>query len=98
MTVRRHTDLMLTKAIWCTRTIGFSVVVLLTFLQRPTGPLAVPVQAVCCGLLALALVAWGLLDLHPVVGRHRAGWLPPVLAVVTVVCAFASTPGAAAAA
>ena len=84
---------MLSKLVWLARTIGFAVVGLLMLITPPHGPLAVPVTITAFCLLALALVAWGLLDLWPSADRYRARGLPLVLGLMAVVTGFASSAG-----
>jgi len=88
-----HTEAMLSAAIWLTRTVGFAVVGVLTFLNPPRGPHALPVTIVCFVLLGVGLAAWGLLDLFPPAARHRTAGLPSALGLAAVAAGFGCTPG-----
>jgi signal transduction histidine kinase len=87
------TKAMLRTANWLARVAGYALVGALTFISPPRGAHAVQVQTVCYALLGVALVAWALVDAHPVAMRHRARALPVILGVIAVITGFAAGVG-----
>ncbi|MHA6764945.1 sensor histidine kinase [Streptacidiphilus sp. PAMC 29251] len=81
------------QLLWVARVAGFAVVGLLALLGTPRGPLARPMLIAGFSLLALGLVAWALIDLHPAGARYRERWLPVALGLIAVAAGFSSTIG-----
>ena len=83
---------------WVARSLGFAAEGVLTFLNPARGaagepvPFALPVQITGYCLLGLGLLAWALLETHPL-ARYRARGLPVVLGVMVVATGFAAAAG-----
>jgi signal transduction histidine kinase len=78
---------------WLARLLGLILVGLGTFAFGPSHGVKVTVQIASYCLLALGLLAWALVDLHPATARHRAWALPAALGVIAVAAGFGSAAG-----
>ena len=76
------------------RIAGFAWLGVLAFVLAPPHPSsAAAVQIVGYCLLGAALLAWTLIDLHPVAARHRGRSFPLIFGVMAVAAGFASGAG-----
>jgi signal transduction histidine kinase len=85
---------MLRTVNWLARAAGFAWLGVLAFvLAPPSTPSAMPVQVAGYCLLGAGMLAWTLIDLHPVAARQRSRLLPVILGVMAVAAGFASGAG-----
>jgi signal transduction histidine kinase len=85
---------MLRTVNWLARAAGLAWLGVLSFVLVPPGrPSAEAVQIAGYGVLAAALVAWTLTDLHPAAARHRARAVPVILGIMAAAAGGASGAG-----
>jgi signal transduction histidine kinase len=87
------TKAMLRPINWLVRVAGYALVGALTFLNPAHASHAVQVQIVGYAILGAGLLAWALVDTHPVAARRRDRVLPVILGVIAVAAGSASAVG-----
>jgi signal transduction histidine kinase len=93
---RADTGGMLRTVNWVARGLGFAWLCVTAFvLAPPREALSAPVQIAGYCLVGAALLAWTVLDLHPVAARYRDPGLAVVCGVMAVGAGVAATAGGA---